>query len=67
VTGRYGYGHDLAVRVAGGFLVAAGVVATFGCGTGNAVMRSAASPAQALRTCVDRWNQDKMVSWGRCR
>lgn len=25
---------------------------------------TAASPAQALRTCVDRWNQDNMVSWG---
>jgi hypothetical protein len=25
---------------------------------------SAASSAQALRTCVDRWNQDNMVSWG---
>ena len=24
----------------------------------------AASSAQALRTCVDRWNQDNMVSWG---
>jgi hypothetical protein len=24
----------------------------------------AASTAQALRTCVDRWNQDNMVSWG---
>ena len=23
-----------------------------------------ASSAQALRTCVDRWNQDAMVSWG---
>jgi hypothetical protein len=23
-----------------------------------------ASSAQALRTCVDRWNQDRMVSWG---
>jgi hypothetical protein len=24
----------------------------------------AASSPQALRTCVERWNQDKMVSWG---
>jgi len=24
----------------------------------------AASSAQALRTCVDRWNQDNMVGWG---
>ena len=26
-------------------------------------MRSAASPGQALRSCVDRWNQDRMLSW----
>lgn len=25
---------------------------------------AAAPPAQALRTCVDRWNQNNMVSWG---
>jgi hypothetical protein len=24
----------------------------------------AASSAQGLRTCVDRWNQDNMVNWG---
>jgi hypothetical protein len=24
----------------------------------------AASPAQALRTCVDRWNQGNMIGWG---
>jgi hypothetical protein len=24
----------------------------------------AVSSAQALRTCVERWNQDNMVSWG---
>jgi hypothetical protein len=52
------------VGVGAAFFVAAGVVATFGCGAGKAVSRSAVSPAQALRTCVDRWNQDNMVSWG---
>jgi hypothetical protein len=40
------------------------VLATIGCGTGKATSRSAASTAQALRTCVDRWNQDNMVGWG---
>ena len=63
VSRGYPYGHCLAVRVAGGFLVAAGIVAAFVCGAGRAVSGSVASPAQALRTCVDRWNQDKMVSW----
>jgi hypothetical protein len=29
-----------------------------------AVSGSAVTPAQALRTCVDRWNQDEMTSWG---
>jgi hypothetical protein len=53
-----------AVALGGSLLVAAGVMATFGCGAGKAVSRSAASPMQALRTCVDRWNQDNMLSWG---
>jgi hypothetical protein len=46
------------------FLVAAGLTVVLGWGTGNAAVRSAASARQALRTCVDRWNQDNMVSWG---
>jgi hypothetical protein len=45
-------------------LIAAGVVVVAGWGARDAVMRSAASPDQALRSCVDRWNQDKMLSWG---
>jgi hypothetical protein len=52
------------MRVGGVSLVVAGVVATFGGAAGKAVSRSAASPAQALRTCVDRWNQDNMAGWG---
>src|SRR5689334_4076648 len=52
-----------AVALGGALLVAAGIIATFGCGAGRAVSRSA-SGTQALRTCVDRWNQDNMLSWG---
>jgi hypothetical protein len=45
-------------------VVAAGVVATSGYGAGNTRSASPAFRAQALRICVDRWNQDNMVSWG---
>jgi hypothetical protein len=48
----------------GVFLVVAGVVAMFGWNARIAASGSSGSPAQALRTCVDRWNQDTMVSWG---
>jgi hypothetical protein len=37
-------------------LLLAGVLLAAGCGHGHS--------AQALRTCVDRWNQDNMRSWG---
>jgi hypothetical protein len=49
-------------------LVLVALVVALGGGDGSA--RAApptdpgASSAQALRTCVDRWNQDNMVSWG---
>lgn len=34
-------------------------------GAGKAVEgRSGTTPAQALRTCADRWNQGNMLSWG---
>jgi hypothetical protein len=44
-------------------LVAASLVALVGC---RAQKTASLSPpaAQALRTCVDRWNEGHMVSWG---
>lgn len=47
--------------------LAAGVVVSgLGIGQTSAVASTghAATSAQALRTCVDRWNQNNMVSWG---
>src|SRR5579859_4366144 len=32
--------------------------------SGASSSASQSSPAQALRTCVDRWNQDNMLGWG---
>ena len=54
------------MRVAGAFLALAGTLAVVGCAGGRALARPGASPAaaQALRTCVDRWNQDNMLGWG---
>jgi hypothetical protein len=42
------------------------VVFSTGCGSATRASSTnpAASPAQALRTCVDRWNQDNMLGWG---
>jgi hypothetical protein len=37
------------------------VVLGVGCGAGK---RSTTTTRQALRTCVDRWNQGNMLSWG---
>lgn len=57
-------------------LVAVCGLALTACGSGEKAQRDqtrarpspratvVASSAQALRTCVDRWNQDGMVSWG---
>lgn len=60
-----------------GFLAAASVVAVVGCGAAKtegrrdgarptAVGSASRSPAaaQALRTCVDRWNRGNMRGWG---
>src|SRR2546425_936055 len=50
--------------------VAIGVVVVLvfsaGCGAATRALSKnpAASPAQALRMCVDRWNQDNMLGWG---
>jgi hypothetical protein len=52
------------VKGAAVFLVVAGLWAMLACCAVGAVSRSPASSAQALRTCVDRWNEDNMVSWG---
>ena len=44
-----------------------GLVVVLGGRSGWATPRQSsvpASSAQALRTCVDRWNQDNMLSWG---
>ena len=57
-------GRRFAARLVARFLAAAAVVGVFGFAAGNAVSRSVASPAQALRTCVDRWNQGNMLGWG---
>src|SRR5207237_1248079 len=47
---------------------AVGLVVVFGGGDGSATgapsTNLAAPSAQALRTCVDRWNQDNMLGWG---
>jgi hypothetical protein len=51
-------------RLAASSLVAAAAVGVFGSVAGRAVSRSVSSPAQALRTCVDRWNQGNMLGWG---
>lgn len=60
VVGRWG---ALAICAAVGGLV---VVSGDGIGWARAAPSTdrAAPLAQALRTCVDRWNQDNMVSWG---
>jgi hypothetical protein len=57
-------GRSSARRLAASFLFAAAVVGALGSVAGDALSRSVASPAQALRTCVDRWNQDDMLGWG---
>src|SRR5437588_12354846 len=52
-------------RIARSMLIAGGVAAVLGCAavSNRAVDRPAAS-SQALRACVDRWNQDNMLGWG---
>jgi hypothetical protein len=44
-------------------LVAASVAALLGCGQTSAKSLDR-SPAQALRVCVDRWNEGRMRDWG---
>ena len=52
------------------FLVAATLVALVGCDSEKTAREPAArtslspSAAQALRTCVDRWNEGNMLGWG---
>ena len=52
------------------FLVAATLVALVGCDSEKTAREHAArtslspSAAQALRTCVDRWNEGNMLGWG---
>jgi len=41
-------------------LGALALAAVVGCGTG----KTSGQSGQALRTCVDRWNQEDMVGWG---
>ena len=49
-------------RVVGAFVVLA--VAILGCSSVATMSRaSTTGPNQALRTCVDRWNQGNMVGW----
>jgi hypothetical protein len=52
--------------VVGVVLTVALASAAVGCGGGGdaRVRDTTGSPAQALRTCVDRWNQGNMVDWG---
>jgi hypothetical protein len=60
-----------------GLVAAASLIAVMGCGTSNtaappnhATTSTASTPppsrsaTQALRTCVDRWNQGNMLGWG---
>jgi hypothetical protein len=49
-------------------LVAASLAALVGCGTGEAREKPLSrSAAQALRVCVDRWNEAHMRDWGPAR
>jgi hypothetical protein len=55
------------VRTLFGFLAVAALVAAAGCGADEAAGRpvgGSTAPAQALRKCVDRWNQGNMLGWG---
>src|SRR5260221_7208603 len=62
-------GHKVTVgRTLSSAFVVASLVSLVACGTSK---REAATPAsvsasaaQALRTCVDRWNEGNMRSWG---
>src|SRR3954451_23179991 len=49
-----------AARALLGIVLAASLAA----GAGRAGARSETGAAQALRTCVDRWNQANMLDWG---
>src|SRR5919204_1040313 len=53
-----------AVRTLFGLLVAASLAAVVAGDTAAAGTSRAPSAAQALRTCVDRWNQGNMLGWG---
>jgi hypothetical protein len=46
------------------FLVGASLLVLVGCGTQKTGKPLRPSAAQALRTCVDRWNQGRMRGWG---
>ena len=76
IGGRSASQATTAVRALG-LLFVASLVAAFACGAGNAVGPRAlsavagqagtsisSSSAQALRTCIDRWNQGNMLGWG---
>jgi hypothetical protein len=71
VGGRSACTYDPAVgrwRALAILAAVGGLVVVLGNRSGWATARRssvpAASSAQTLRTCVDRWNQDKMLSWG---
>jgi hypothetical protein len=55
-------------RTVSALLLVIGLLMTFGDGCRSGRRASSASPApvspQALRTCVDRWNEDNMLGWG---
>jgi hypothetical protein len=52
----------LALCLAGSLSVAA-IAAGVGSSAGEARATAAGASRQALRTCVDRWNEDNMVGW----
>jgi hypothetical protein len=68
VASRPAYDPVVGRWTASALCVAIGLVVIFSGGLGSATWASsknpAMSPAQALRTCVDRWNQDNMLGWG---
>src|SRR5919201_3818306 len=61
--------HNASVRgLTFPLLVAASLAALVGCGTGEAREKPLSrSAAQALRVCVDRWNEAHMRDWGPAR
>src|SRR6266480_1798537 len=61
------YDHVVGRWTASALCFAIGLVVVFSAGCDWATRALSTSPpassAQALRTCVDRWNQDNMVGW----